>query len=138
MRRRHPRIDPAPSDAARFAPVVRTIRELGRVAGFELARDTILEHYEQLDEIPAAIRLKLAIELDRHAMFAATFGSKQEGGAGDWRGLQEYLSGPADPMPQTTATITRGGHLKIEPSPTVDADDGLDPTGGDDDVEADD
>jgi len=135
MRRRHPRLDASPADAARFAPVVKTIREHGRPAGFALARDLVLENYEQLDEIPAAVRLKLAIEFDRHSMFAETFGMKQSGKDGDWTELQAYLNFTTEAIPQTTATITRGGRLTVEPGAPVDTDDGLGP---DDDGEPDD
>lgn len=132
MQRRHPRKFAMPADARRFAPVVQAIREQGRVAGFELARDVLLDQYEQLDEIPAAVRLKLAIEFDRHALFSEAFGQKSKAGAGDWQGLQEWLNQPVAELPQTTATITRGGGLRLESAPSVDADDGLNGDGGDD------
>ena len=132
MERRHPRKFDMPKDAARFASVAETIRTQGRPAGFALARDLMFTEYEQLDEIPAAARIKLAIELDKHSMFSETFASKGQASTGDWQQLQQYLNFQTDVVPSTTATITPKGTIKVEQAPTVDTDD-LDDGGATDD-----
>lgn len=91
-----------PIDAARFRKVVQLIKRKGRVKGFEALRDEILLSYEVLTkEMPSYSALKIALEADRHALFAqvaevrgVTEESKQE-----YVEFMRYLSGDIDVSP---------------------------------------
>lgn len=94
--------DPSPLDAAKFGPVVRTIRKKGPAAGWRLGRDICLRDWETLKEdMPPYAVLKLAIEMDRHALFSevASDKVKTQRDAEVYEQYQRYLAGEADVAP---------------------------------------
>lgn len=112
--------DVSPSRVSAWSPVARTIREQGRTAGFEAARDKCFEDFELLSQrvAPYAV-LKLAIEFDKHALYADLVATKERGkeDASAWDAYQRYLSGAVDvvPMPGVApAQRVRIGQVSAE------------------------
>ena len=88
---------------ANFEIVPDVMRRRGRVEGFEALRDLLLEHWQGLAReynIPLQALLKLVLETDRHALFAAL--SEEKLGDADqakqrrWTWYQQYLTGAVD------------------------------------------
>ena len=80
--------DPKPNV---FVDVPKFIAEHGRVKGFEEMRDLVLVNWPAMSSVMAA--LKMALELDRHALMAEVALEKTKGGDKDrkWREIQRYL-----------------------------------------------
>jgi hypothetical protein len=96
-----------PARVGRFGRAVDLLHSDGRAAGFAAVRDELLEKYEVLkDDIPAAALIKLAIDADRHALFAEMAADKARGrddvSLYDW--FQRYLRGETDEVPNYAAT----------------------------------
>jgi hypothetical protein len=90
------------SPAGFFRDIPKTIAEKGRVKGFEALRDKVLTDWETLSGFCNAYSLlKLAIESDRHAMFAAVAEEKARGAFDReiWERYQDYLHGNVDVLP---------------------------------------
>jgi len=108
--------------AGMFSDVPKVIRKKGRVAGFTHLRDRILDKWEILAaKANAYSLLKLAIEADRHAMFAQVAETKAKDSYDTelYRGLSDYLAGKVDAAPDATgkyAEIRNTGPLNIHPS----------------------
>ena len=78
------------------------IREFGRSDGFQAARDLIFHHWDKLRaNMPGYSALKLAIEFDRHAMFAEIATERAKGRYDQtlWGQYQSYLSGEVAESP---------------------------------------
>jgi len=87
-----------------FSEIPDLIREGGRVAGFERLRDMALEDWEVLcAKMNPYSALKLAIEFDRHAMFAEVASEKNRGQFDRelWANFQDYLHGNVEVAPVT-------------------------------------
>lgn len=98
------RNSPPPSDSsaagasrpAMFNSIPKLIKRKGRVAGFEKMRDMALADWEVLcGKMNPYSALKLAIEFDRHAMFAEVAAEKSKGAFDRdlWNQYQDYLHG---------------------------------------------
>lgn len=78
------------------------IRDYGRSHGYQAARDLIFHHWNQLrGNMPGYSALKLAIEFDRHAMFAEVASERAKGryDTSLWSQYQMYLSGEVAESP---------------------------------------
>ena len=78
------------------------IRDFGRSHGYQAARDLIFYHWNQLrSNMPGYSALKLAIEFDRHAMFAEIASERAKGryDTSLWAQYQMYLSGEVAESP---------------------------------------
>lgn len=91
---------PTSSPAPLFETVPAVMERGGRVAGFEALRDLLLNNWQVLAasyNIPLQGLLKLVLETDRHALFAAI--SEEKLGDADQskhkrlKAFQEYLEG---------------------------------------------
>lgn len=105
--------EPTPADVGRFAPVVRTIQKSGAPAGWRKGRDICLRDWESLkdDGMNAYAVLKLAIEMDRHAMFAEVAADKSRNKYDEaaYAEYQRYLGGETENAPAAgVAPSTRG------------------------------
>src|SRR5687767_15000966 len=92
----------APEAIRMFKNIPKIIKKKGRVAGFERMRDMALGEWEVLAaKMNPYSALKLAIELDRHAMFAEVAAEKQKGSFDRqlWDNFQDYLHGKVDAAP---------------------------------------
>lgn len=94
-----------PSDKL-FSEVPATFKAEGRVAGFEAIRDMILSNWRDLVaefEIPLPTLLKLVLETDRHALFAAIseekLGDASDAKLGRYKWFQGFLEGEIDIPP---------------------------------------
>lgn len=94
--------DDPPASGGFFAEIPQIIASKGRVRGFEAIRDRVLTHWESLSRIcnPYSL-LKLAIESDRHALFAVVAEEKARGAFDRdlWERYQDYLHGNVDIVP---------------------------------------
>lgn len=91
-----------PTPLKRFAKIPKLIAKKGRVAGFEKLRDMSLEDWEQIAAIMNPYSaLKLAIEFDRHAMFAEVAAERAKGTFDRelWDNFQQYLRGDVAAAP---------------------------------------
>lgn len=88
-----------------FAHIPDVIREQGRVKGFEELRDYTLLNWDTLKgQINPYSAIKLALEADRHALFAEVAELRKQGDkAVELTGeLQDYLKGKVDVAPDST------------------------------------
>jgi len=94
---------PPPSVDPRFETVPGIMQNKGRVEGFESLRDMLLANWRELAaqfEIPLPQLLKLVLETDRHALFAAI--AEEKLGDADrtkqkkWEWFQGFLGGDVD------------------------------------------
>lgn len=88
-----------------FAHIPEIIAREGRVKGFEELRDYTLIHWETLKgQINPYSAIKLALEADRHALFAEVAELRKQGDkAVELSGeLQDYLKGNVDVAPDAT------------------------------------
>lgn len=86
---------PDPPMPISFYQVLKSLRK-SSPEGFRKLRDMLLERYDQMKkELGAANTIKLAIECDRHAIFAGMAASKEQdrGEEALWRNFQAYLRG---------------------------------------------
>ena len=113
---------PEPLLAGRFGVVVTTIRDHGRVAGFQLARDVLFSKYELFRKsMPAPAVLKLALEMDRHAMMCEVHADRARASADAsvWQEYQRYLAGEIDVAPAVgggsgpAAMEAEGGRVEV-------------------------
>lgn len=93
-------VSPATSS---FEDVPNIMEAKGRVSGFEAMRDMILSNWRALAaeyEIPLPALLKLVLETDRHALFAAMaeekMGDADRSKQKKWAWFQEFLEGKVD------------------------------------------
>lgn len=91
-----------PSTAPLFETIPAKLAE-GRVEGFESLRDTLLANWRSLAtefEIPLPQLLKLVLETDRHALFAALseekLGDASQAKIRAHKQFQDYLHGEVD------------------------------------------
>jgi hypothetical protein len=98
-----------PADVGRFAPVVHTIKRRGAAAGWRRGRDICLRDWETLKEegMNAYAVLKLAIEMDRHALFTEVAADKTRTrvDAQTYEEYQRYLAGEVDVAPAAGVAI---------------------------------
>jgi hypothetical protein len=101
-----------------FARVPKIIRKRGRVKGFEAIRDLMLSQYETL-----ALRMnpynviKLALESDRHALFAEVAEAKSAGTGVHremWDQFQSFLSGAVEAPGASTESAPESEELDAE------------------------
>lgn len=88
-----------------FGHIADEIRQHGRVSGFETFRDYVLENWDNLKgEINPYSAIKLALEIDRHALFSEVAELRKQGDkAAELSGeLQDYLRGKIDMAPDST------------------------------------
>ncbi len=95
-----------------FEKIPKLIKRKGRVAGFERLRDMALEDWETLSaKMNPYSALKLAIEFDRHAMFAEVAQEKNKGAFDRdlWEKFQTYLQGGVQAAPADAAEDSDSG-----------------------------
>ena len=118
-----------PLDAVKFGPVVRTLHE-DRSGGWRQARDVMLTNFETFTAqygSPYQI-VKLAIELDRHALFCDVAAAKdnREQDQEALKKFQDYLHGDVtleSVAPPTTKTLSAHGVTVTVDDPDGDDDD---------------
>ena len=113
-----------PLDATTFGPVARTIRKRGAVQGWRKGRDICLEKWDVLkDEMPPYAVLKLAIEMDRHALYCevAADRARSQRDADVYADYQRYLAGETEVAPAAgvhappiTVNGPNGDHVEVE------------------------
>lgn len=99
-----------------FSNVTGTIRKQGRVKGFEALRDFALDNWEFLKGHmnPYSV-IKLALESDRHALFAEIAEMRKQGkfDVELYHDLSDFLKGKVDMAPDST-----GEKVNIAPADT--------------------
>lgn len=88
-----------------FSGVPRVIKQKGRVAGFEFMRDFVLDNWDTLkSQANPYSMLKLALESDRHALFAEVAELRKQGKIEQEMvaELSDYLKGNIDSAPDST------------------------------------
>lgn len=114
----------APEAIRMFRKIPGLIKRKGRVAGFEAMRDMSLGEWEVLSaKMNPYSALKLAIEFDRHAMFAEVASEKAKGSFDRslWDSFQDYLHGKVESVPD----MSNQGMLHNPPPPPASSGDGV-------------
>lgn len=91
-----------PVKAGRLSHLVTILRQDGRAEGWAAVRDLLFDRYEVLKkEVPTATLIKLAIDLDKHALFCEMAADKGRLGKDQdaYAWFQSYLRGERDDAP---------------------------------------
>lgn len=100
-----------------FVLVPSLIAQEGRIKGFEKLRDLILEHWEEFGPSTSPFAaIKMALETDRHALFAQVAEGKTKATELDtrWKEYQQYLKGEVDMPGQEPTPPYKKGRKKKE------------------------